>query len=59
MQRAEERWTLWGRDSSHGGDAEERQLGSFDAVVLCDALTARPGCFAAHLLTWTLIHLDS
>jgi hypothetical protein len=45
MQRAEQRWTLWGRSSTHddGDVAEEQELGSFDAVILCDALTARPG----------------
>ena len=45
MQRAERRWILWGRSSAHddGVVAEEQELGSFDAVILCDALTARPG----------------
>lgn len=43
LQRAEQRWVLWGREASVGKDAAEQRLGSFDAVVLCDALTARKG----------------
>ena len=43
LQRDEQRWVLWGREASLGQDAAEQRLGSFDAVVLCDALTARQG----------------
>ncbi len=47
LQRAEQRWVLWGREASLGKDTPEQRLGSFDAVVLCDALTARQGQLAA------------
>lgn len=44
MQRQDGRWSLWGCDAgTHPGEEAPRPLGAFDAVVMCDAMTANRG----------------
>lgn len=43
MEREDGLWRLWGRDVKAEITDAELDLGVFDAVVMCDAMTANAG----------------